>query len=499
MKLPVLFVGSSSEATDLADALQTNLLKDVQVVPWGQVDFELSRGTLDTLEHHLEQSDFAAFVFAPDDRSEIRGEKFSITRDNVLIELGLFMGSLGRDRVFIVLATGTEGKLRIPSDLLGLTAATYSHDAYDPKLGNAAVVVGPASTKIRNAIRRLGPRARPGARAERRISGVLERGDSSWISILADAAIYVGDNRHEYPREITRRLRSGELLPMKYLYWTPQGSAHWLDICKRQSYTFYRQSLSLIRERAQDIVDKIVQAMGTAEIDFISVGSGDGVKDNILLRALDQHLSDGALAYYYPVDISDALIVQAVPTALGSGLRRLRFRVKALIADFAQLPSLQRFYEERPAKNVFSILGNTIGNADESNIFRALSDSMLDGDLVLIEVSTSRANEQDPLLREPVNMEHDFTPLASLNVPFDPAKMGYFLVRDESIVPGTQSILAQYAVAEIGGKTVANAKLSIVHHYDLTAFQRSMEDRINVKTVARFEQDGVGLLLAQRQ
>jgi hypothetical protein len=67
----------------------------------------------------LDDSDYAAFVLTADDISRSRGRQSQTPRDNVLFELGLFMGRLGRDRTFIVQAADTP--LRLPSDLDGIT------------------------------------------------------------------------------------------------------------------------------------------------------------------------------------------------------------------------------------------------------------------------------------------------------------------------------------------------------------------------------------------
>jgi uncharacterized SAM-dependent methyltransferase len=495
---PVLFVGSSFEARDFAGALQLNLKEDARVIPWTQVNFELSSFTLETLESELERADFAAFIFAPDDHLRIRGDELSATRDNVLLELGMFIGRLGRQRSFIVLATGTEKKLRIPTDLLGLTVATYDHSSYDSKEGPATETMGTASTKIGAAIRKHGLKPRPPTALKRRVERVLSRGSTDSILSVADGAIYVADSRHKYPLQLKNYLLAGEVVPTKYLYCTPYGSSHWLEICKRRSYTFYRNSLSLLRAKAPEIMAKIVDTLETPEIDFISIGSGDGIKDNILLRQLAPKLRDAEFAYYYPVDISPDLIVHAIPTALGRGVVRSGFRVKAIIADFAQLSALQLIYEERPARNVFSVLGNTVGNADEVDLMRSIADAMFDGDMLLLEIDTSEPKEDDPMLREKANMEHDFTPLKSLNIDFDPTRMEYHLLSEQSVVPETNSVLASYSKAVIDNQTVSNIKLSIVHHYDLEQFAQAIEDRMSVKTVARYEEGGVGIILAQR-
>lgn len=72
-------------------------------------------------------------------------------RDNVMFELGLFMGRLGRSRTFIV--CNTSEQLRLPSDLAGVTIAKYDENRAD---GNLIASVSPACTLIRTAMRDLG-------------------------------------------------------------------------------------------------------------------------------------------------------------------------------------------------------------------------------------------------------------------------------------------------------------------------------------------------------
>jgi predicted nucleotide-binding protein with TIR-like domain len=66
-----------------------------------------------------------------------KDELLPSVRDNVLFECGLFMGRLGRDRVFIVYDQTI--KLKIPSDLAGITLAPYEGSRFQSGSAEAAV------------------------------------------------------------------------------------------------------------------------------------------------------------------------------------------------------------------------------------------------------------------------------------------------------------------------------------------------------------------------
>lgn len=67
---------------------------------WKDGVFQPSSSTLVDLMRILRNSDFAIFVFSPDDVSIMRDNMDQVVRDNVLFELGLFIGRLGQERCF---------------------------------------------------------------------------------------------------------------------------------------------------------------------------------------------------------------------------------------------------------------------------------------------------------------------------------------------------------------------------------------------------------------
>ena len=68
--------------------------------------------------------DFAFMVFSADDLSKVRDSFFETPRDNVMFEYGLFLGRVGNQRAFVI----KDKKVKILSDLLGITLADYETD-----------------------------------------------------------------------------------------------------------------------------------------------------------------------------------------------------------------------------------------------------------------------------------------------------------------------------------------------------------------------------------
>jgi predicted Zn-dependent protease len=151
MTKPRIFIGSSVEGLNIAYAVQQNLLHDAEVTVWDQGVFELSRTTIESLSKALQESDFAVFVFSPDDLTKIRNISSPSVRDNVLFEFGLFIGRLGRERVYFLLPT--SGDLHLPTDLLGITPGRYESARSD---GSMQAATGAVCHQIRTQIRSLG-------------------------------------------------------------------------------------------------------------------------------------------------------------------------------------------------------------------------------------------------------------------------------------------------------------------------------------------------------
>lgn len=148
---PKLFVASSSHGLPIAYALQNRLEMQAEVTVWDQNVFAPSEFILEGLIQQLDSNDFGAFVFTPDDVLQIKGDEHPVARDNVLFELGLFIGRKGRKRSMIV--RPRDAGLYLPSDLLGLNFAEFDGSRKD---GNLEAAVGPVCSKLTQMFEKCG-------------------------------------------------------------------------------------------------------------------------------------------------------------------------------------------------------------------------------------------------------------------------------------------------------------------------------------------------------
>jgi CRP/FNR family transcriptional regulator, cyclic AMP receptor protein len=141
-----VFIGSTREALNLAQALQSQLaVHSIPASIWTDRIFTPGLTNIEALEAEVVRADFAALVLSPDDEVISRGATSAAPRDNLLYELGLFTGAIGRLRTIMIQPHGVD--LKIPSDLLGVTPIKFSD--------NDMISVGSEFARI---VRDLGPK-----------------------------------------------------------------------------------------------------------------------------------------------------------------------------------------------------------------------------------------------------------------------------------------------------------------------------------------------------
>ena len=201
---PRVFIASSAQAVRVAEFAQRDLMYCSEPEVWSNDKFPSRQTPIESLFKILEQFQFALFVAVPEDVTTKGGTEYHTVRDNVLFEMGLFLGRLGRDRVFCIAPNDVDGaRLHLPSDLTGIQP-----NHYDAKAQNLQAAVSPALLELKEAIRQFDQNnmifdARKGLTADHLVNKGGKRHDSrgNAISVEAQADVKLTNEALEITRK----------------------------------------------------------------------------------------------------------------------------------------------------------------------------------------------------------------------------------------------------------------------------------------------------------
>ncbi|SMY37495.1 nucleotide-binding protein [Photobacterium andalusiense] len=136
-----LFIASSVEGLEIAETVKALLEHShIRAEIWTQGTFSSNGYPLEQLEIALQKHEYGLFVMTPDDIVTRRGENVNVARDNLYLELGMFIGKYGRKNCFILVPRGESSPV-MPSDLTGFNTLTYDpsweKDSSEAALGNS--------------------------------------------------------------------------------------------------------------------------------------------------------------------------------------------------------------------------------------------------------------------------------------------------------------------------------------------------------------------------
>jgi predicted nucleotide-binding protein len=350
-----IFIGSSTEGRGTAEQVAAGLSgQGFKPIRWWDT-FAAGAYTLESLLDTCRKVDAAVFVLTADDRTWSRGTHSKAPRDNLVFELGLFMGMVGRQRTVVV----SEPKVRLPTDIDGWTHLKF----------NKNDIEGARDQIVRHF-------------RENVLFG--QNYDDRAIKLSVDPRLASNMTSEKVPLHWGQRA----------LYVGTEGAKAWLMVVNDPEY----QDPSTRKSMREQILGlcKLTEDVGS----LISLGPGDADIDGeaaVALRAVAAR-NQGEF-YYIPVDISDGLLCHAtrevgrrapVPCGILCDFEDGIDFVGRQVADFTR------------GRRLVALLGNTFGNLDR------FEQSLLDGlrthvlrkdDYLLIDVTIVGPDwkaEQDP-------------------------------------------------------------------------------------------------------
>lgn len=126
---PKIFIGSSTKGYSVAEKVKTNLSNVGDCFLWKDPGVWVpNKSTFDNLLTMASYFDFGVFVATADDLTLTAEDKLVIEpRDNVILEMALFLGSMGRHKSFLLVEDG----VKLPSDFSGIYMPRFKKENDD--------------------------------------------------------------------------------------------------------------------------------------------------------------------------------------------------------------------------------------------------------------------------------------------------------------------------------------------------------------------------------
>ena len=269
-------------------------------------------------------------------------------------------------------------------------------------------------------------------------------------------------------------------LAERFFYWFPLSVRAWLALCSDGAYRNFVRSRSLVAQSASDLARYTPRGKGGmgGPVEVLSLGSGQGDKDLLLLEALREN---GVRVSYVPVDTSQALLEMACGGAIRAG-----FPAVGIKADFSRAEHLDALAAEPESpRRLVLLLGNTLGAFDPLAAARALRGLLRPDDLLLVDGELYAGARTVAGYDNPLNRRFAWAPLAAVGIGEADGEIAFEDAVDDRI-PGLHPLRKHFqarrqVAALLGGESLtldAGERLAMNHSYkyDEPAFRRILED-----------------------
>ena len=262
----------------------------------------------------------------------------------------------------------------------------------------------------------------------------------------------------------------------KFFYWFPLSVRAWLALCSDGAYRNYERSRSLIAQSSDDLARYIPPG----PVEVLSLGSGQGDKDLLLMNALRGH---GVRVSYVPVDTSQALLELACQGALAVGLATLG--IKADVTRAGHLAALAADPETPP--RLVLLLGNTLGAFDPIAAARDLRALLRPQDLLVVDGEIYAAQQTLAGYDNPLNRRFAWAPLHAVGITEADGEL-VFEDRTDDRLPGLHPLAKHFratrdVAAHLGGggesltlRSGERLEMNHSYKYDASTFLRILAD-----------------------
>jgi uncharacterized SAM-dependent methyltransferase len=171
----------------------------------------------------------------------------------------------------------------------------------------------------------------------------------------------------------------------KLWYLTPEQAQGYLDLDSDSSYkkqTGQPQAENLVEANIKEILINI----GDSPINIVDLGCGDGLKAMNIIKLLKEK-SPSLKIRYCPIDISGYMVQKAIETVSKMDVNEI-IEFQYNISDFENLENVTPLLiKNEYKKNIFLLLGNTLGNFEIHELLYEIRSAMRENDIFIVDTA----------------------------------------------------------------------------------------------------------------
>lgn len=214
--------------------------------------------------------------------------------------------------------------------------------------------------------------------------------------------------------------RIWDISDSKLWYLTPDQAQSFLDLEDEEEYkkTVTQQEVDLINNNIEEILNKFKNE----PLNIIDIGCGDGRKAAMFIEKFK-----GTKIRYCPIDISSYMVNKAIHRVKEVSTVEEVVEFQWNISDFENIENISTLLRQgKYKKNLFLLLGNTLGNFEINELLYEIRSSMKGGDFLLVGNGLNHRKPKDIIASYNTDHFNKFSihPLLQLGLTEDDIEFG---------------------------------------------------------------------------
>jgi uncharacterized SAM-dependent methyltransferase len=292
------------------------------------------------------------------------------------------------------------------------------------------------------------------------------------------------------------KTRIWNIADSKLWYLTPEQAQAFLDLEKSEDYkeNIIEKEIKLMKKN----MPSIIKSFGNGRMNIIDLGCGDGRKAALILKTL----KNKSKVRYCPIDISNYMVEKAIKNIKKLDVGEI-VEFQWNISDFDNLENISQLLRLGGYnKNLFLLLGNTLGNFEINELLYAIRKSMHEGDVLIVGNGLNNENIPEIIKSYKIAENHKFLVKILTQIGLKEEDLDYDVRFENSRVEFfyilKRDITLEFLNKKIDFKKGDQIIVAVSYKYGLNDFKSFMKLYFDYAEIYTSENNSYALALCQK-